>query len=212
MGITNMAADDGQEIIEGEAKDGATSPELLIKHPLQNSWTLWFFKNDGTRDWKDCQVEIASFDTVEDFWALYNHIEPASKLKIGCDYSMFKHGIKPMWEDSHNRSGGRWLINLNKQQRSTELDNFWREVLMLMIGESFETHSDEVCGAVVSVRGKGDKIGVWTGDCKKSEGILMIGNTLKQRLGIPRNIGIGYQAHTDSMVKSGSTAKNRFTV
>ena len=47
--------------------------------------------------------------------------------------------------------------------------------LMLMIGESFENHSDEVCGAVVSVRGKGDKIGVWTGDCKKSEGILMIG-------------------------------------
>ena len=34
-----------------------------------------------------------------------------------------------MWEDNHNINGGRWLINLNKQQRSTELDNFWMEVV-----------------------------------------------------------------------------------
>ena len=27
---------------------------------------------------------------VEDFWALYNHIELASRLAAGCDYSLFK--------------------------------------------------------------------------------------------------------------------------
>ncbi|XP_064117011.1 eukaryotic translation initiation factor 4E-like isoform X2 [Macrobrachium nipponense] len=197
---------------EEGAEQQDASPELVIKHPLQNTWTLWFFKIETNRSWEDCQVEIASFTTVEDFWALYNHIEPASRLKVGCDYSMFKHGIKPMWEDSHNKSGGRWLINLNKQQRSTELDNFWMEVLLLLIGEAFEDHSDEVCGAVVNVRSKGDKIGVWTADAKKSESILKIGHTLKERLCIPRMINIGFQAHTDTMVKSGSTAKNRFTV
>ena len=36
---------------------------------------------------------------VEDFWALYNHIELASRLAAGCDYSLFKEGVKPMWED-----------------------------------------------------------------------------------------------------------------
>ena len=25
---------------------GASDPEKIIKHPLQNAWTLWFFKND----------------------------------------------------------------------------------------------------------------------------------------------------------------------
>lgn len=34
-----------------------------------------------------------------------------------------------MWEDESNCRGGRWLINLNKQQRATELDNFWLEVV-----------------------------------------------------------------------------------
>ena len=47
--------------------------------------------------------------------------------------------------------------------------------LLLLIGEAFEDHSDEVCGAVVNVRSKGDKIGVWTADAKKSESILKIG-------------------------------------
>ena len=36
---------------------------------------------------------------MEDFWALYNHIELASRLAAGCDYSLFKEGVKPMWED-----------------------------------------------------------------------------------------------------------------
>ena len=27
---------------------------------------------------------------MEDFWALYNHIELASRLAAGCDYSLFK--------------------------------------------------------------------------------------------------------------------------
>ncbi|XP_071543316.1 eukaryotic translation initiation factor 4E isoform X2 [Panulirus ornatus] len=197
---------------EGGKEQQDVSPDMLIKHPLQNTWTLWFFKQEGNRTWEECQMEIASFNTVEDFWALYNHIEPASRLKLGCDYSMFKQGIKPMWEDEHNCRGGRWLINLNKQQRASELDNFWLEVLLLMIGEAFDEHSDEVCGAVVNVRSKGDKIGVWTADAKKSESILKTGHILKERLNIPRHVSIGFQAHTDTMAKSGSTAKNKFTV
>ena len=60
---------------------------------FQNSWTLWFFKPDKVdrnKKWEDCQRSIITFNTVEDFWALYNHIEQASKLNAGCDYSLFK--------------------------------------------------------------------------------------------------------------------------
>jgi len=39
-------------------------PELLIKHPLQNSWTLWFFKNDKNRNWEDNQRSIITFILV----------------------------------------------------------------------------------------------------------------------------------------------------
>merc|ERR1711884_757869 len=95
-----------EEVEEGE--DGLGSPELMIKHPLQNSWTLWFFKNDKTKQWEENQREIITFTTVEDFWALYNHIELASRLAAGCDYSLFKEGVKPMWEDERFADPGRW--------------------------------------------------------------------------------------------------------
>uniref|UniRef100_T1IXQ5 eIF-4F 25 kDa subunit n=1 Tax=Strigamia maritima TaxID=126957 RepID=T1IXQ5_STRMM len=187
-------------------------PELLIKHPLQNRWTLWFFKNDKMKQWEENLQEITSFDTVEDFWALYNHIEVASKLQSGCDYNLFKFGIKPMWEDDRNKQGGRWLINLNKNQRSVELDNFWLETLLCLIGEAFEEQSDEICGAVVNVRPKGDKLAVWTATARKMEPSIKIGRKLKERLNIPSKITIGYQAHIDTMSKSGSTAKTLYTV
>lgn len=58
-----MFQDSGQE-----EEDQGTSPELLIKHPLQNRWAMWFFKNDKSKEWTANLKLITSFDTVEDFW------------------------------------------------------------------------------------------------------------------------------------------------
>jgi len=204
----SVNSDDGQE----HDNDHELSPELLIKHPLQNTWTLWFYKNDKTKSWTANLREIISFNTVEDFWALYNHIELASRLGAGCDYSLFKEGIKPMWEDDRNKKGGRWLINLDKKQRGSCLDNFWLEVVLCLIGESFEGESVMVNGAVVNVRTKGDKLAMWLCETKPQESIVKIGQKIKNRLGIEEKVIIGYEVHSDTMIKHGSTAKIRYTV
>ena len=47
--------------------------------------------------------------------------------------------------------------------------------LMCLIGEGFDLSSDEVCGAVVQNRSKGDKIAIWTGDSSRSDDIMHIG-------------------------------------
>ncbi|KAM7319525.1 hypothetical protein ACRRTK_021208 [Alexandromys fortis] len=140
-----------------ESSQEVANPEHYIKHPLQNRWALWFFKNDKSKTWQANLRLISKFDTVEDFWALYNHIQLSSNLMPGCDYSLFKDGIEPMWEDEKNKRGGRWLITLNKQQRRSDLDRFWLETLLCLIGESFDDYSDDVCGAVVNVRAKAGK-------------------------------------------------------
>ena len=82
---------------------------------------------------------------------IYNNIQLASKLSSGCDYTLFKDGIKPMWENSRNKRGGRWLVSLTKQQRHIELDHLWLETLLCLIGESFREHSQEVCGAIINI-------------------------------------------------------------
>ncbi|XP_038823538.1 eukaryotic translation initiation factor 4E-like [Salvelinus namaycush] len=197
-----------------EAKTGQeiVSPESYIKHPLQNKWSLWFFKNDKTKTWQANLCLISTFDTVEDFWALYNHIQLSSNLISGCDYSLFKDGIEPMWEDERNKHGGRWLITLSKQQRRQDLDRFWLETLLCLVGETFDDYSDEVCGAVVNIRSKGDKIAIWTADFDNKEAITHIGSVYKERLGIPMKMTIGYQSHSDTATKNGSTTKNKFVV
>lgn len=152
---------------------------------MWNRWVLWYLKNDRTKAWEDCLKEVATFDTVEDFWALYNHIQLASGLGWGSDYYLFKEGIKPMWEDPANVEGGRWLVQVpilypssspplpspfpspsgrrrglqvERQRRNEVLDQYWLELIMAMIGEQFEDLGEEICGAVVNIRNKGDKV------------------------------------------------------
>ncbi|GAB0188890.1 eukaryotic translation initiation factor 4E [Grus japonensis] len=165
-----------EEKTEPAPSQEVASPEQYIKHPLQNRWALWFFKNDKSKTWQANLRLISKFDTVEDFWALYNHIQLSSNLMPGCDYSLFKDGIEPMWEDEKNKRGGRWLITLNKQQRRSDLDRFWLETLLCLIGESFDDYSDDVCGAVVNVRTKGDKIAIWTTECENRDAVTHIGD------------------------------------
>ncbi|XP_061395132.1 eukaryotic translation initiation factor 4E1 isoform X2 [Musca vetustissima] len=183
--------------------------EHLIKHPLQNTWTLWYLETDRSKSWEDMQNEITSFDTVEDFWSLYNHIKPPSDIKMGSDYSLFKKGIRPMWEDAANKQGGRWVITLTRGPKA-ELDNLWLDVILCLIGEAFD-HSDQICGAVVNVRQKANKISIWTANGNNEEAAIEIGHKLRESLRLGRQ-HLHYQLHKDTMVKTGSNVKSIYTL
>ena len=47
--------------------------------------------------------------------------------------------------------------------------------LMCLIGESFGEDNDTVNGAVVNIRNKGDKIGLWTQKADEQDSIMRIG-------------------------------------
>ena len=47
--------------------------------------------------------------------------------------------------------------------------------LLCLVGEAFDDHSDNVCGTVVQIRPKMDKLAVWTADAKNQEATLTIG-------------------------------------
>merc|ERR1712038_2208315 len=192
------------------AETAPADPEKVMKHPLQNAWTLWFFKNDKTRTWEENQRPIITVTTVEDFWSLYNHIEVASRLPPGSDYSLFKEGIFPDWEDKRNAPGGRWMINVDKRQRAECLDTYWLEILFFLIGEHADQHAHQVNGAVVNVRAKGDKLAVWLADASQPDSILRIGKTIKERLGIDPEQTIGFNIHNEEKARPGSSTKKKF--
>jgi translation initiation factor 4E len=48
--------------------------------------------------------------------------------------------------------------------------------LLCLIGEAFEDLGDEICGAVINLRPKGDKLGLWTSDASHAEAVMKIGS------------------------------------
>ncbi|EDV39043.1 uncharacterized protein Dana_GF25106 [Drosophila ananassae] len=174
--------------------------DLAMKHPLEHTWTLWHWENDRTKSWSDMLSDVTSFNTVEDFFSVYYFIKPPSDLKVYNDYMVFKQGVRPMWEDDFNKEGGRWIMLLDKVSK-TFIDKMWHDLLLCTIGECFE-YSEQICGVVINVRNKANKLSLWTKDSRNVQAVLAIGNQMKQMLQLGE-LEIQYQVHKDAMVQHG---------
>ena len=68
-----VAEEGGGGEIGGDIGDVAVNEEN--RHPLQDSWALWYLNCDKTKSWDDRLIKLMTFDTVEDFWACYHHVQ-----------------------------------------------------------------------------------------------------------------------------------------
>ncbi|KKA26241.1 hypothetical protein TD95_000062 [Thielaviopsis punctulata] len=206
-----------------------------VKHPLQNKWTLWFTKPPSGKgdNWNDLLKEVITFDSVEEFWGIYNNIAPVSELAQKSDYHLFKAGVRPEWEDSQNKHGGKWSYQF-KDKRNVDIDTLWMHVMMAAIGETLEDENDgEVMGVVVNVRKTFYRIGVWTRSTGrnipgrgeddvsggkgrpqvKGEGILKnIGDRFKQVLKLSPNDVVEFSGHTESANVGSTRVRPKFAV
>ncbi|KAK3112565.1 eukaryotic translation initiation factor 4E [Teratosphaeriaceae sp. CCFEE 6253] len=206
-----------------------------VKHALQNAWTLWFTKPpSGKQDWNELLKEVISFDSVEEFWGIYNNITPASELAQKSDYHLFKKGVRPEWEDLQNKHGGRWAYTFKGGNRAN--DDVWLHLMLAGIGETLEEESDnEVMGVVVNIRKGFWRVGLWTrtagqapkksgaaaaaaaapaaGADEKEEGkkrLERIGKRFKSVLQLPEAEQVEFSGHADSAHSGSSRAKAKF--
>ena len=140
-----------------ESKSSATPPP---QHNLRHSWAFWVRPPvpSKNQEYEKTIHRIGSFDTIEDFFTLYKHLKRPSTLPLVTDYNLFKNGIRPVWEDADNKSGGKWIVRLRKGVA----DRYWEDLLFGMIGDQFAEVSEEVCGAVLSMRNGEDILSIWT--------------------------------------------------
>eukprot|EP00756_Hemistasia_phaeocysticola_P016544 Hpha_TRINITY_DN15482_c6_g1::TRINITY_DN15482_c6_g1_i1::g.172713::m.172713 len=135
--------------------------------PLGSEWTIWFDKSGkkgkvkgkgGKSIYDDCIVELGSFDTVQGFWAYWESLY-VQNLKDHCNLRVFKKGIKPLWEDDHNKEGGKWVV------RGVPKDNrkkLWTDMVTALVQGRMGVHSAcQVCGVVLSTRDGGDSMQLW---------------------------------------------------
>ena len=85
------------------AVETASAPDFTQKHPLEHTWTLWYDnpkgQGQGQATWGQTLRSVYTFNTIEDFWCLYNNVLAPSRLAMGTEIHLFKEGIEPKWED-----------------------------------------------------------------------------------------------------------------
>ncbi|KAG6897307.1 hypothetical protein C0992_002609 [Termitomyces sp. T32_za158] len=218
--ITARLAKTRQLSIDGTAKppepemiEDPKTPGVPIKppeHPLQYPWTIYHDTKSKypyppasasvpdaslghppeSNEYEAGLTVIGEFDTVESFCRYFNWLKPPSKLERNSNYHLFKAGIKPMWEDEANANGGKWVLTM--RNNPTLLDRCWSWLTMALIGEELED-GDEICGAVVSLRSKVDRIQVWTRSKDDVEKLNAIGKKLVALLDVSEEDGIGLE-------------------
>lgn len=146
-------------------------------HPLQDTWIFWFLRLRVNFSWEDSQVQLGSFSSVEKFWGIYNQLVSLSETPAGCNFSIFKKGIHPTWEDPSNRYGGRFVFTIKKDKQDYKdyADKIWLEFSMAVVGNVLPKVSDQICGIIGANRNHMIKIAVWTRDRSKHDEIKEIG-------------------------------------
>eukprot|EP00293_Proteomonas_sulcata_P018411 CAMPEP_0184289456 /NCGR_PEP_ID=MMETSP1049-20130417/1935_1 /TAXON_ID=77928 /ORGANISM="Proteomonas sulcata, Strain CCMP704" /LENGTH=95 /DNA_ID=CAMNT_0026596295 /DNA_START=236 /DNA_END=523 /DNA_ORIENTATION=- len=83
----------------------------------------------------------------------------------------------------------------------------WLYAMLSLIGETYK-QSDQICGAVCSLRQKQDRVAVWTKDAQDDDCNEEIGKTFRQALqdacGSSKQISdkdLDYQPHDESLKK-----------
>uniref|UniRef100_A0A3Q3GZZ6 Eukaryotic translation initiation factor 4E type 2-like n=1 Tax=Labrus bergylta TaxID=56723 RepID=A0A3Q3GZZ6_9LABR len=182
------------------------------EHPLQYNYTFWYSRRTPSRPASSTSYEqnirqIGTVASVEQFWRFYSHLVRPGDLSGHSDFHLFKEGIKPMWEDDSNRSGGKWIIRLRKGLAS----RFWENIILAMLGEQFMV-GEEICGAVVSIRFQEDILSIWNRTSNDQTTTARIRDTLRRVLNLPTNTIMEYKTHNDSLRDNSSFRNTKISL
>jgi len=140
------------------------------KTKLENSFSFWYRISDDIVQYQapkqaldkkiyETQVKkIHEFDTVEEFWGIFQHLRKPDSCKPGIEFMMFKEPIKPMWEDEYNKNGGKISIKLRKEYTTI----IWEEMIFALIGGILPKEmKEEINGIVVTSRKEFNTLQIW---------------------------------------------------
>ena len=143
--------------VDGYCSSLSTNTTQAEVMPLQNEWTIWEqIESNATKDYTNNMKAVMKFNTVQDFWRVWKEVPQPSQLMTNhrmvrradngdpqfVDAIMiFRDGVKPMWEDPINSSGGhfetRYFITQSKAEQAL-MDEHWNNLVLGMIGSNID--------------------------------------------------------------------------
>lgn len=140
------------------SSDGLEERSDILKKelPLKYTWVLWeqiMQASDGkAAQYSDATHKVAPFSTVQDFWKLWNNMPQPSELleqkrmvreqpdglHVIDAIMIFRENISPEWEDRMNAKGGHFQIQLKPTIGGGQIDEYWNNLVLGMIGSTIE--------------------------------------------------------------------------
>ncbi|CEH17740.1 Translation initiation factor 4F, cap-binding subunit (eIF-4E) and related cap-binding proteins [Ceraceosorus bombacis] len=167
----------------GAALPGASENPISPLPPTPNTANI--------QSWEDTLKMLGVYKTVEGFMNVFATLRRPSQLERNCNYHLFKSGIKPMWEDPANASGGKWVLTLRGTSGAL-LDRSWMWLVLALIGEELDD-ANHITGAVVSTRSKGDRITLWIRNKDDVDLVNRLGKKLVHLLDIEHEPGVSLE-------------------
>ncbi|CAB4316242.1 unnamed protein product [Prunus armeniaca] len=139
---------------------------------------------------------------VEGFWVCYCHLARPATLPSPTDLHLFKDGIRPLWEDSANCHGGKWIIRFKKAVSG----RFWEDLVLALVGDQLD-YGENICGAVLSIRFNEDILSVWNRNASDHQAVMALRDAIKRNLKLPHSYLMEYKPH-DASLRDNSSYRN----
>ena len=154
---------------------------------LENKFVFWYHIINNIlsdQDYKAQIKKLAQFDTLENFWAIFQYLKKPDDIKQPIEFQLFKEGIAPMWEDDQNKNGGRIALKLRKEYSNL----VWEELVFAFIGGYFAKEiKDEINGLVINCKKDFNTLQIWTKSFS-DEVTSGIEKNIREILSIPKEV------------------------
>lgn len=186
--------------------------ESVVSSSLQlpQAWTFWYMIRSNKSAVQATNYEnniqpIGAFSTGEQFWTIYSHLRRPNVLPVNSDIHLFRTGIKPVWEDAANATGGKWIIRLRKGL----VNRLWEHLLLAVVAGDLALpgFEDELCGVVVSIRYQEDILSVWSRTARDETVKGTLRDAIRRVLALPPTLTMEFKAH-DAAMKDNSSFRN----
>jgi len=170
----------GGAVMISDLKGGTPHPRFTKQ--LETKWTFWYeskarrdrgrnlSKTDYLKDFKRGKT----FDTIASFWDCWKEVQRECNPSAGdCNYELFKHGVKPVWEDPKNIKGGRCVLTYSRTTQEETMKQWVSLMITLLIGE----FGPDINGVVITTRTWGNTFSVWVRNANDRE---TVDTTIKQ--------------------------------
>mmetsp|Transcript_37093 Transcript_37093/g.86345 ORF Transcript_37093/g.86345 Transcript_37093/m.86345 type:complete len:232 (-) Transcript_37093:87-782(-) len=181
------------EEIADEHEEDELGEDVAANLPLRYRWVVWEqLMASGTKSiqYSESTRQIASCETVEDFWKMWVQLPQPSELfshrmvlnvsdgfHIVDALMVFRDGIKPQWEDEANAEGGHFQFQFKASLGGGQIDEYWNNLVLGVIGGTIEP-VDMITGVRLvdklsgGTRGSGNlRMEVWFSQLKDAKAV-----------------------------------------